>query len=123
MVQSYNVSNDRGYISHFKAGGHSVRRSYPWVKGSFFGDESFGIDWNDLVVVVDGTCGGSCIVHTIEALLTHNLDYLREKQTNILKVVRLFSIGMGPNSLQHADAVASLLAQARHYAMVTEKRS
>jgi hypothetical protein len=108
-------SNEPGYPSHFAARATSIRVTYPFAKGSFYNYANMGVDFSDLAVTVPGSCGFDCFISTLQDLLVNHKDVVREKQRKISEYASLFSFGMEQNGLVHADAVAALLVQARHY--------
>lgn len=75
-----------------------------------------GVDWSDLVVTIDSGCGTKCIVPKLEDMLLHYRKKIVDKQRAILARAKLLSYGLQDHALQHADAVASLLVQSRHFA-------
>jgi len=115
-------SREPGIPSHFEADSHSIRLTYPFAKGVFFGEPEMGIDWSELVISINGTaCGIDCLLPTLEDLLLNHLDKVREKQRAVARYARLISYGMEQNGLQYADAVAAVLVQARHYIATVEE--
>lgn len=114
VVLSYNTSHEKGYPSFFEHRGTSIRVSYPFHRGLFQGMPEMGIDYRDLVVTIDASCGVTCIVPTVEKLLRHQPKRVRQIQRNIGRVASLFTYGMEENALKYADAVAAILVQIRH---------
>jgi hypothetical protein len=108
-------SFEKGYPSHFERKGSSIRNVYPFARGSFYGDPEMGIDYGQIVVGINGTCGIPCLVPVLEDLLLNHRDKIREMQENIGRVARLFSFGMERNSLKHVDAIAAMLVKIHHY--------
>lgn len=108
-------SKDPGYRSHFASMATSTRGAYPFAKGSFHGWPEMGLDYNEFMVTVNGTCGVSCIVPTLEDLLLNHRDRLVNMQERLAKVIKVFSYGMEHNTLQHADAISAILVQVKHY--------
>lgn len=115
VVIAHDTSLEPGYPSHFSQKGWSTRLTYPFAKGVFHGMPQMGIDWDDLVVSINGTCGIPCLFPTLEDLLTNQRNLVREKQQTVMRYATLFSFGMEENKLQHADAIAATLVQARHF--------
>jgi hypothetical protein len=101
--------------SYFAPGAPSVVRTYPHAIGSFDGWPEMGIDYDQIVVSVNATCGMPCMFPMLEDLLINQPDVIREKQRAISRLAPLLSFGMEQNGLQHSDAVAALLVHARHY--------
>lgn len=114
VVLSYNSSNEES-LSFYAKHGDTIRQTYPFAEGNFDKWPNMGIDWRDLVVSVDGSCGPKCILPTLEKLLSNHWDMLVYKQHTLAKYAKLFSVGMETNGLQHVDAVSALLVHARHY--------
>lgn len=116
VVMEHNKSKEDGIPSHFAAGGISIRQTYPFAKGSFFNALDMGVDMRDIVVTIPAACGMKCMLPALHQLLLYDTDVLREKQNNLTRYASLFSYGMEENgSLQYADAVATMLVQARHF--------
>ena len=116
VVIAYSNSKEPPYPSWFAPGADSIHRTYPFAKGTFADWDDMGIDYNDLVVTVNGTCGIACLFPTLEGLLLHQTDVVRRKQRNVARLARLLAYGMEENGLQQPDAVASILVEARHFA-------
>jgi hypothetical protein len=110
------------YPTHFEPDGSSIRNVYPFARGSFYGDREMGIDYSQIMVIINGTCGIPCLVPTLEDLLLNHRDRVREMQENIGQVARLFSFGMEHNSMKHIDAIAAILVRIHHY-VVSDKIS
>jgi hypothetical protein len=108
-------SFEPNFPSHFEPKGSSIRNVYPYARGSFYGYPEMGIDYSQLVVSINGTCGIPCLVPTLEDLLLNHRDRVREMQENIGRVARLFSFGMEHNSMKHIDAIAAILVKIHHY--------
>jgi hypothetical protein len=115
VVLEYDTSHEQGYPSHFAKGADSIRITYPFAKGSFYGLPGMGVDWSEIVVAINGTCGSKCMLPVLEDLILNHHDELQKKQEAMLKYTRLYSYGMEKNGLQYVDAVVALLVQARHY--------
>jgi hypothetical protein len=115
VIIAHDKSHEKGHPSFFQARGTSIRLSYPFSKGIFHNEPSMGIDYRDLVVMVNGTCGIPCLVPTVENLLLHHPERLRQIQEKIASVATLFSYGMEDNALKSPDAVAAILVQIRHH--------
>ena len=115
VVLEYDQSHETGYPSHFEPGGSSIRIVYPFVRGNFFDEPDMGIDYHQLLVPINGTCGVPCLIPTLEKLLVDEPQQIQQIQDNIAQVVSLFSFGMEDNTLRYPDAVAAALVQIRHY--------
>ena len=111
-------STDPPLLSYFARGGASTVRTYPYAIGSFDEWPHMGIQYETVVVEVNGTCGMSCFFPMLEDLLLHHPDKIRAKQREIARLAPLFAYGMEHNRLQQADATAALLVQARHHANI-----
>lgn len=120
VVLEYETSLESGVVSHYAVGGESVRRTYPWAMGSYEGNDHMGLNYSDLVIVINGTCGVDCLLPTLEELLLHHMDVVRQKQQQLQNMATLFSYGMQQNALTYPDAIASLLVRARHFVWQTE---
>ena len=116
VVLEYDQSHETGYPSHFEQGGSSIRIVYPFVRGTFFDEPVMGIDYYQLLVPINGTCGVPCLIPTLEKLLLEEPHQIQQMQDNIAQVVSLFSFGMEHNALRYPDAIAAALVQIRHYA-------
>lgn len=115
VVLEYDRSLEAGHPSHFEQGGSSIRIVYPFARGNFVGEPELGIDYHRLLVPINGTCGVPCLIPTLERLLVEEPEQIQQIQTNIARVVSLFSFGMEHNALRHPDAIAAALVQIRHY--------
>ena len=115
VVLEYEYSHEEGYTSFFRPNGTSTRLVYPFSKGIFHEEPNMGIDYSELVVAVNGTCGIPCIIPTLEELLLHHPEQVIAMQKKIASVASLFSYGMESNALQHPDAIAGMLVQIRHF--------
>lgn len=116
VVPFHDKSAEEGTPSFFTNGACSVRSTYPFAKGTFFGDDTAGINYaDDLVVPFNGTCGLSCMKGAMEAVIKND-DELQRLRRNIQTYVRLFAFGLGPKETnQRVDAFAASLVQIRHY--------
>lgn len=121
VVLEYGKSNEPEVPSFYSPYGESIRTSYPFAQGTFFGDPNLGLDWRQLVVRINGTCGVPCLIPTLEDLLLNQYDQVRQIHSRVVQFATLFSYGMDKNGLQYPDAIAALLVQARHYSQVVDR--
>jgi hypothetical protein len=117
VVLEYHESHETGYPSHFEQGGSSIRIVYPFVRGTFVSEPEMGIDYHQLLVPINGTCGVPCLIPTLEKLLLDEPHQIQKIQDNIAQVVSLFSFGMEHNALGYPDAIAAALVQIRHFVL------
>ena len=117
VVFEYHESHETGYPSHFEQGGSSIRIVYPFVRGTFVSEPEMGIDYHQLLVPINGTCGVPCLIPTLEKLLLDEPHQIQKIQDNIAQVVSLFSFGMEHNALGYPDAIAAALVQIRHFVL------
>lgn len=116
VVLTYPAKGDRHHVSHFAKDTESTRVTYPYSRDIFFKTPSMGLRYEDFIVEVDGECGPSCILPTLEKLLTRNMTEVEKKFQTLQRVASLFSYGMRKdNALVYGDAVSAILVQARHY--------
>ena len=116
VVLAHDESTDPPFASYFAPGGASTARTYPYAIGSFDGWPQLGINYETIVVEVNGTCGMSCFFPLLEDLLVNRPNEIRAKQQEIARLAPLLTYGMEQSRLQQADATAALLVQARHHA-------
>mmetsp|Transcript_26556 Transcript_26556/g.46829 ORF Transcript_26556/g.46829 Transcript_26556/m.46829 type:complete len:114 (-) Transcript_26556:191-532(-) len=93
----------------------STRVVYPFAKGIFHDMPDMGIDYQKLVVGIDGNCGVQCIFPTLEDMLLNQQNRIAEIQEEIERVASLFAYGMGNNTFQYVDTLAAALVQIRHH--------
>ena len=94
----------------------------PFAKGAFEGDPDMGIDYQEMVVEVDGSCGLRCMKPTLEKLMK-NSEELRRKQQALAWYAPLFSFGMDDgDAFKYPDAVSAMLVQARHHVLAMKDR-
>jgi len=117
VVLEYEDSHEKGYPSHFEHKGSSTRIVYPFAVGNFFMEPKMGLDYNQFIVPINGTCGIPCLIPTLKTLILNNPDRIQQMQRNIASVATLFSFGMEHNAFAYPDAVAAALVQARHYVL------
>jgi hypothetical protein len=114
IVPLYEKSAEEGYPSFFAEGSCSIRSTYPFARGTFFGDSSAGIDYTELVVTFDASCGLPCMKGAMETVMNDRAA-LQRLRRNIQKHARLFAFGLGAEASQHVDAFTASLVQIRHY--------
>ena len=114
VVVSYPDSDEPTWPSWFKPQSCSIRRSYPYSVGTFYGDIKAGINFMDFVVQVNGTCGLKCMKSTLEELMNQPLEVTRMRM-GLRKYAHLFSYGIGNASSESVDAFSALLVTIRHY--------
>jgi hypothetical protein len=114
VVLHYARSDEQGWPSWYKEGACSIRLTYPFAKGTFAGDPMAGIDWESLVIPVNGSCGFPCMKSTIEAVMK-DTERLTELRRRLRKVASLFSYGLEAESSASMDAFAALLVKLKHY--------
>ena len=85
-------------------------------------EPEMGIDYRELTVAINGTCGIPCLLPTLEDLLLNHQDRLIAMQEKIASVASLFSYGMENNMLMYPDAIAGLLVQIRHFRFHKEQQ-
>lgn len=107
-------TREKDFPSYFRAGGASIRRSYPFPKGFYRHERTVGIDYSSFVVEIDGACGFKCLKPRLEEVMSNSTELLRLQQ-NVRKHAALFSYGLEGNSHKDVDAFAVLLAQMGHY--------
>ena len=118
VVLAHDESTDPPFLSYFAPRGASTARTYPYAIGSFDGWSQLGINYETIVVQVNGTCGMPCFFPLLEDLLVNRPHEIRAKQQEIARLAPLFTYGMEHNRLQQADATAALLVHARHHANI-----
>lgn len=110
------TTNDPLYPSHFAVGKTpSIRWVYPFSTGTFAGNDRMGIEYRDIVVGVNATCGAPCILPVLEKLLLNDRKRLQKMQSMLGSVVSLFTYGLEANSRRYPDALAAALVKVRHY--------
>jgi hypothetical protein len=113
-------ANGRMFTSHFANGDHAIHNVYPFAKGSFYDQQDMGIDYNAFFVAVNGTCGTSCIIPTLDDLLVNQMDKLQAMQDEMKRISQLLTYGMMENTWTRSDAVSALLVQVRHYYLMNK---
>lgn len=114
VVLSYQDSDEPTWASWFKPGLCSIRRSFPYSRGTFYGDGVAGIDYTEFVVQVNGTCGLECIKSTLEEIM-NKPNELQRMRMGLKQYAHLFSYGLGESSGTSVDAFSALLVSIRHY--------
>lgn len=116
LVPVWEPSDEEGYPTFFQYKGRSsIRQTYPFHRGTFFGDDTVGIDYlRDMVVTFDGFCGLKCMAPAVESALQNRTEITRIRQ-NLWKYSRLFAFGLGENKYRSVDAFAGMLVSLRHY--------
>ena len=107
-------SDEKGWPSWFARGECSIRRAYPFGRGSFFNDENAGIDYRTFVVEIDDDCGLECMKPKLEELMSKP-DTVRLLRRNLMSFARLLSYGLDEASYGYIDAFSALLVTLRHY--------
>jgi hypothetical protein len=115
VVLEFEESHEVGFPSFFREKGTSTRLTYPFSKGIFYDEPTMGIDYRDLSVSINGTCGIQCMIPTLDDFLLNHRERLAAIQRNIASLASLFTVGMENNALQYPDAVAGILVQIRHF--------
>ena len=116
VVPIFHKSDDTdGYPTFWRWENHcSIRRTYPFARGTFFGDETAGIDYQSLVVTFDGFCGIACMKGAMEQVLSNTTE-LKRLQTSLKDYAKLATFGLDGNMYRSVDAFAAILVQLRHY--------
>ena len=119
VVLKYN-STEEDFPSYYARNAVSIRHTYPFSVGSFYGVPDMGLPYRDMVVEIDAhECGDEhgivCMLHTLERLLEQEPERLTKIKETIRRVVPLLSYGMEQNALQYPDVVSAILVKARHY--------
>lgn len=114
VVFRYDTSNEQGWPSWFQSKSCSIRVTYPFARGTFFGDEKAGIDWESLVIQVNATCGFPCMKSTIEGVMDDS-ERLKQLRLGLRNFAALFSYGLDKDTNQFPDAFAALLVSLKHY--------
>lgn len=115
VVPLFTPSDEEGYPTFFNWMNRcSVRRTYPFAKGSFFGDPAAGIDYESLVVSFDGLCGIACMKPAIEEVM-RNQTAIKILRGNMRTYAKLFSFGLDDNMYKSMDAFWAMLLTMRHY--------
>ena len=114
VVLSYQDSDEPSWASWFKPGLCSIRRSFPYSRGTFYGDSAAGIDYTEFVVQVNGTCGLECIKSTLEGIM-NTPNELKRMRMALKRYAHLFSYGLEESSGTSVDAFSALLVSIRHY--------
>mmetsp|Transcript_6879 Transcript_6879/g.12003 ORF Transcript_6879/g.12003 Transcript_6879/m.12003 type:complete len:242 (-) Transcript_6879:94-819(-) len=98
LVLYFKESDEDGYPTFYQwSNSCSIRRTYPYAKGTFFEDAAAGIDYTSLVVTFDGLSGFDDLKPSIEAALQDKERLIRIRQT-IRNYVTLFSYGLPTSS-------------------------
>jgi hypothetical protein len=114
VVFRYDASNEQGWPSWYRQHSCSIRVTYPFARGTFFGDEKAGIDWESLVIQVNASCGFPCMKSTIEGVMEDS-ERLKKLRLRLRNVAALFSYGLDKEANQYPDAFAALLVSLKHY--------
>lgn len=115
VVMEFSSSKEEGYPSFFKEHETSIRLAYPFSKGIFQDEPEMGIDYREIVVAINSTCGMDCMFLMMEDMIANHPETILAKQTKIAEIAQLFSYGMEHNALRYPDAVSTMLVQIRHY--------
>jgi hypothetical protein len=119
VVLSYPTSDEAPtWPSWFKPGQCSLRRSYPYSRGTFHADIQAGIDFTDFVVQVNGTCGLDCLRSTLEGI---SPDEVKQKREGLRRYAHLFSYGIGETTA-NVDTFSTLMVSIRHYLASLQNR-
>lgn len=111
----WSLDRHNEYQSAWKEYGASIQKTYPYHIGTYFGDDTVGIDYrNDLFVTFNGTCGLACLKGAMEQAMANQTN-LHRLQTNLRKYAQLFTYGLEENRYQSVDAFTALLVGLRHY--------
>lgn len=115
VVPRFTPSDEKGYPTFFNWMKRcSIRRTYPFARGSFFDDPAAGIDYESLVVSFDGLCGIACMKPAIEVVM-NNATEMKRLQDNMRRYAKLFAFGLDENMYQSVDAFSAMLVAMRHY--------
>jgi hypothetical protein len=107
--------DEEGWPSWYNHKRCSVRRTYPFARGTYFNDMTAGLDYSSFVVSVNGTCGLSCMKAVLEHVMKDEgrLKLLRE---NMYKYASLFTISLDASENEkRPDAFSAIMVTLRHY--------
>ena len=124
VVPIFHKSDDTdGYPTFFRWEGLcSIRRTYPFARGTFFGDETAGIDYQSLVVTFDGFCGIACMKGAMDQVLSNTTE-LKRLQISLKDYAKLATFGLDDNMYRSVDAFAAMLVQLRHYVFKLDEKN
>lgn len=95
----------------------SVQQTYPFAKGLFNGEKEVEIDYESFVVECPGNPANesdvSSIRQTIEDLLLHRPNEIRERQLAMQKIALSFTFGMGEDAHRYEDGFARMVRALR----------
>lgn len=115
VVPRFTPSDEEGYPTFFRWQNMcSIRRTYPFARGSFFDDRAAGIDYESLVVSFDGPCGITCMKPAIEQAMK-NATEMKRLRENMKTYAKLFAFGLDGNMYKSMDAFSAMLVTMRHY--------
>ena len=107
--------DEYGWPSWYNHKRCSVRRTYPFARGTYFDDMKAGIDYASFVVAINGTCGLPCMKAELEQIMKQE-EILKKIRDKMSKYALLFTIGLDPDQNNKSpDAFHAMMVTLRHY--------
>lgn len=119
LAYKWQENNSNSTLVSYFAGGVPNSVFLPFARGSFTGEPDMGIDYGEIVVEVDGSCGLPCMKPELERIMK-NPEELQRKQRAIARYSTLFTFGLEQNAFKYPDALSAMLVSSRHHVLVSK---
>lgn len=107
--------DEEGWPSWYNHKRCSVRRTYPFARGTYFNDVTAGLNYSSFVVSVNGTCGLPCMKAVLEHVMKDE-GQLKRLRENMHKFASLFTISLDVSENEkRPDAFSAIMVTLRHY--------